>query len=68
MNQQKIIHLISDHDNIGDAVTWCQEQFVPTTEEFAKATCLTCLRVIKIYGEGAAARLQHLEANGGQRC
>lgn len=55
-------HLISDHDNHGDAVTWCQKQFVSTTEQFAEATCETCLKVIGIYGQGAVTRLQHLDS------
>lgn len=59
-NDIELIHLIADHDNHGDTVTWCQKQFVPPTEEFAKTTCLTCLKVIKIYAEGAAVRLLQL--------
>lgn len=61
-------HLISDHDSIGEAQNWCGAESFQASETLAEATCRHCLKAAKIFGEGAATRLQHLEANGGQRC
>lgn len=57
------IHLTSDHDNIGETENWCGEESLKTTESFAQTTCIGCLKTVKIYAEGAALRLQQLEAS-----
>lgn len=56
------VHLASDHNNIGETETWCEAEFVPSSECLAEVTCLTCLKAAKIFGEGATTRLQQLEA------
>lgn len=56
-------HLIADNDPRGHAKTWCGAEFVPGTESLAETTCLLCLKAAKVYGEGAARRLQQLEAS-----
>jgi hypothetical protein len=49
-------HLVSDHDNIGEAKMWCGAEFVPSTESIAETTCLLCLKAAAIYGDGARER------------
>lgn len=57
---QEVIHLISDHDNIGEPKTWCGAESFSVSESLAEVTCTICLKAAKIYGEGAATRLQQL--------
>lgn len=64
-NPRGMIHVVSDHDNIGETKTWCGQEFVAVTETLAEATCILCLKAITIYGGGAATRLaalSHLES------
>lgn len=61
-NPPETIHLISDHDSIGEPLNWCREESFKSTETFAQTTCIGCLKTVKIYAEGAAERLKQLQA------
>lgn len=57
-------HLISDHDQIGEAKNWCGAESFNNTEEIVKTTCMACLKAAAIYGDGARDCLNRMSVYG----
>jgi hypothetical protein len=63
-----LIHLYSNQQAYGDSEVWCgtDEQYkrgeVGSAADIAKATCQSCLRSARVYGDGCAVRLEALLA------
>lgn len=50
-------HLLCDHDNIGESVSWCDYVLAHCSEDPDEVDCVTCLRTFLDYGEQVQRRL-----------